>query len=341
MQVSGVTQDFGTLSAKSIVTGNDGRRRRIFTAPPAPPAPSTNSGTQVSILATTTGTNFDTAQSQSVEIRLCPPGVILPPADTPTPKFSFSPTAPTANQPTLFDASASCAGSSACTSTAGITNFAWNFGDGSSGSGVTPSHTFKLNGTFNVTLTVTNTGGVQASTSQAVPVGAGNGRQRTSCSRRRRRRSTRRSTSTPSQSRPAAGAQRSSATPGTSATARRRPASRRLTPSHRPARFNVTLTVTDEVGQAATSPGRASGRRRRGRRLTSDATFTFSPTSPVVGHTVFFNTSGSTAPDGHTSTTATPGHFGDGSSYPRLRPTRALGEPPNPTPTRGHLTRCS
>src|ERR1019366_5533504 len=174
MQVGGVTQDFGTLSAKSIVTGTDGKANSVYTAPPSSPAGSSGSGTPVSIRATTTGTDAQTAQSQSVTIRLVPPGVILPPAVTPTAKFSFSPTTPSAKQQTLFDASASCAGSSACTSTAGITNFVWNFGDGTFGSGVQPSHTFQLNGTFNVTLTVTNTGGVQASTTTAVLVGAGN-----------------------------------------------------------------------------------------------------------------------------------------------------------------------
>ena len=37
--VEGVTQDFGTLSAKTVVTGDDGRARVIYTAPARPRSP--------------------------------------------------------------------------------------------------------------------------------------------------------------------------------------------------------------------------------------------------------------------------------------------------------------
>src|SRR5438034_8082839 len=90
MQVDGVVQDFGTLSARTVVTDSNGRASAIYTAPPAPPASLGGSGTLVQIIATITGTNFIAAQSQNVEIRLVPPGVILPPAGTPTANFTFS-----------------------------------------------------------------------------------------------------------------------------------------------------------------------------------------------------------------------------------------------------------
>src|SRR5437660_496466 len=80
---------------------------------------------------------------------------------------------PVANLPVLFDASTSCAGSTACTSTAGITSFIWDFGDGTpSAGGQRVSHTFTQSGTFNVTLTVTNDRSLSASTTVAVVVGA-------------------------------------------------------------------------------------------------------------------------------------------------------------------------
>lgn len=51
-----------------------------------------------------------------------------------------------------------------------ITAYAWNFGNGTSGSGATPSATYATAGTFNVTLTVTDNGGAthQASTTVTV-----------------------------------------------------------------------------------------------------------------------------------------------------------------------------
>jgi len=164
-----VLQDFGTLSARTFQTGNDGTQTVVFTAPPAPPASSAGSGTDVTIVASGTSSPFDTAHA-STAIRLVPPGVILPPADTPTPKFTFSPTAPAALQTVIFDASSSCAGSVACGSTTGITSFAWSFGDGGTATGVTASHAFSLAGAFNVTLTVTNDRGVAASITTLVNI---------------------------------------------------------------------------------------------------------------------------------------------------------------------------
>src|SRR5262249_3557764 len=105
MSIGGVVQAFGTLSARTTVTGTDGKARTIYTGPPAPPANLGGSGTKVTIVVTATGTNFQTAQPTSVDIRLVPPGVILPPADTPTPQFSVTPTPVVAKIPARFDGS--------------------------------------------------------------------------------------------------------------------------------------------------------------------------------------------------------------------------------------------
>src|SRR6202007_557125 len=40
-----------------------------------------------------------------------------------------------------------------------ITAYAWNFGDGSSGTGAMPTHAYASAGTFTVSLTVTDTSG--------------------------------------------------------------------------------------------------------------------------------------------------------------------------------------
>ena len=51
-----------------------------------------------------------------------------------------------------------------------ITNYAWNFGDGATGSGVTVTHTYRPPGTYGVTLTVTDNGGAIGTQSNNVTV---------------------------------------------------------------------------------------------------------------------------------------------------------------------------
>ena len=184
MMVNGVPQDYGTLSARSIVTNRDGVATVIYTAPPGP----TNGvfgtcnslpGNCVTIVATATATDFASANPQQVQIRLVPTGIILPPASTPTAAFTISPTPVNFNIASTFDASTSCGGpvvSGVCTSSSAITSYTWTFGDGSSGSGKVVNHTYVAStspgNSYNVTLTVTNDRGVSSSTTQAVSVNA-------------------------------------------------------------------------------------------------------------------------------------------------------------------------
>src|SRR5438034_5763989 len=166
MQVNGVVQDFGTLSARTVVTDSNGRASAIYTAPPAPPASLGGSGTLVQIIATITGTNFIAAQSQNVEIRLVPPGVILPLVRF-VPQFTFSPLAPTQGQPVVFDASTTTDPDGA------VVSYSWDFGDGQRGSGKLANHTYSQAGAFSVTLTVADAAGRAAATTKSIPVGAG------------------------------------------------------------------------------------------------------------------------------------------------------------------------
>jgi PKD repeat protein len=178
--VGGVVQDFGTLQSRQIVTDRNGRASTVYTAPPAAPPLLGGNGTTVSILANVIGNDAVASQAHTplVDIRLVPPGVILPPADTPTALFTFGPASPTANSPVAFDGASSCPGSAAtgggcAISTSKLTTWAWTFGDGGTGSGAVLTHAFNKPGTFNVTLTVTNDRELSASTTKQITVAAG------------------------------------------------------------------------------------------------------------------------------------------------------------------------
>ncbi|MDH3974847.1 MAG: PKD domain-containing protein [Deltaproteobacteria bacterium] len=53
-----------------------------------------------------------------------------------------------------------------------VSSYAWDFGDGSTGMGPTPSHSYQAEGTYNVTLTVTDDGGLTGSAVTTATIGA-------------------------------------------------------------------------------------------------------------------------------------------------------------------------
>ena len=188
--VNGQAADYGTLSSRNVVTGSDGRATAVYTAPPAPATGSSAgscsgntletplAGRCVEVMATSVGSDYYASQGRSVLIHLIPVGVILPAGSTPLASFAMTPATPTANDAVQFDAAKSCGGSvdsgGNCPASAPvIASYAWNFGDGSSGSGRTTSHVYSKQQTYLVTLTVTNDAGVSASSTQSLTVGAG------------------------------------------------------------------------------------------------------------------------------------------------------------------------
>ena len=78
--------------------------------------------------------------------------------------FSASASTVSAGSPVSFNASASTEPGGS------VSSFSWNFGDGATGSGITPSHVYSTDGTYTVTLTVTGDSGNTDTTSNTVTV---------------------------------------------------------------------------------------------------------------------------------------------------------------------------
>jgi PKD repeat protein len=308
--VGGVHTDFGSLSARSVVTGADGRATLVYTAPASPAGPSVDANTTVNIVATPIGTDFANEVSRLVTIRLLPIGVVVP-LDGLQPAFTFSPSSPTDHQPVFFDATTSRAPANNP-----ITAYSWNFGDGSTSSGVTSTHTFNSPGTFVVTLTVTDQFNRTASTSQVIDVGGGpapvaNFTTSPATPRVGEFVNFNASASVPATGRTIRtytwdfgdGAQKTTTTPTTTHD------------YETVGTFTVTLTVTDDAGR--------TGIATAGVTIASDnptAAFTFTQIPPTSAHTVSFDSSGSSAISGRTITSYF-WNFGDGTTSTAASPT--------------------
>lgn len=162
----GVVTDFGTLSTRIIENNTNGEAEFTYTAP------TFVSGTipSLSIGVTPSGESIgnDAAAQvrRMVSIRLVPPGVI---GIAPTANFTFTPESPLAFSNVLFDGATSVAGIGAT-----ITNYRWDFGDGSTGNGISTTHQYSAVGTYRVTLTVTDSNGLSTTSApQLVTVTAG------------------------------------------------------------------------------------------------------------------------------------------------------------------------
>jgi PKD repeat protein len=299
--VNGVHTDFGALSARSVVTDANGRATLVYTAPGAPAGPSVDTNTTVNIVATPLGTDYANEMPRTVTIRLLPTGVVVPP-DGLQPRFTFTPASPLDHQPVLFDASTSTSNPSNP-----IASVTWDFGDGSSGSGVQATHTFNTPGTYFVKLTIGDAVGRTASTSQQIDVGAGAGPA---------------VSFTTSPSDPRVGEvvnfNASTTVPAPGRTIRsyawdfgdgEQKTTTTSTTTHdyqRVGSFTVTLTVTDDAGRTASGSVSIT--------IAADtptAAFTWAQAVPSSTHTIIFDASSSSAISGRTITSYS-WNFGDG-----------------------------
>jgi PKD repeat protein len=296
--VFGVIVDFGQLSARTIVTGQDGRATLSYTAPPAP-RESVDSGMIATIRVTPSGGNYANAVGRDVDIRLVPPGIIMPPTRM-VAEFSFSPTSPREAENVLFDGSATQDPDRV------VISYTWSFGDGRTGSGRTVTHSFARAGNYPVTLTVSDGFGRASSATKPVQIGAGMNPTAAFAF----------SPTTPgvnetvffnaSGSIAAAGRQIVSYTWtfGDGGTGSGLLTSRRYGAA---GSYNVVLTVTDDAGRSDTAVQTVTvGAGQR-----PAAEFVFSPTNPGVNQWVNFDATPSMPPPGR-AITAYEWNFGDG-----------------------------
>jgi chitodextrinase len=164
--VNGERVDFGSLSARNLVTDANGRATLVFTAPASPSGPGVDLGTTVQIVVTPVGTDFGNSQPRLATIRLVPPGIVVPP-DGLRPDFRFEPASPTDHQDVFFESTSTAPANNP------IASHTWDFGDGRTGSGPQVTHEYTVPGLYNVTLTITDFVGRSAQTSKRITVVAG------------------------------------------------------------------------------------------------------------------------------------------------------------------------
>jgi PKD repeat protein/glucose/arabinose dehydrogenase len=89
--------------------------------------------------------------------------------ESPTASFTTSPSSVSPGDSVTFDASDSADPDGS------ISSYEWDFGDGSTATGQTVSHTYDSTGDYTVTLTVTDDGGATATATTTITVGDGDG----------------------------------------------------------------------------------------------------------------------------------------------------------------------
>lgn len=234
-------------------------------------------------------------------------------------RFTFSPTNPTINVDVSFNASAS---------TVSNGTYAWDFGDGQTGSGVTTTYRYQRGGTFTVTLVVTSDSRQTSTASRTInvsttlpPTAANFNFSPTAPAINQDVVFT--ATGTPVPGGPGLPTPRPGEPAGATygwdfgdgTTGNGRSVTHLYT---RGGTFAVTLRVTSEAGLTA----------QTSRQITisttlpaGSANFVFSPTDPHTGDTVFFNGSSSTV-----SNATYAWDFGDGTRGSGVNPVHSYGQ---------------
>jgi PKD repeat protein len=147
------------LSSNEVTTAADGHAVFTVTAPP-----STMPGDNLRVSLTPVGSNFDNTAARTVALVLMPSN-----PSAPNGTISYTPTSPALNENVGFDASGSTDEGALCYD---VCTYAWDFGDGSTASGRTATHSYSASGPRSVTLTTHDAAGAVAVTTRTVTVAA-------------------------------------------------------------------------------------------------------------------------------------------------------------------------
>ena len=166
--LDGIAQDYGTLSTKNPTSNG---QPLIYTAPPPPALATAQTASTVTIAVTPSSNgDFRSETTRYVDIHLVPVGVIQPSNPNLQAAFTVTPTNPKLMDTVSLDASSTTNNGTPCRQ---LCTYAWNFGDGTTGSGMNVTHEFRTAGNVIVTLTVTDSRGATAIATQTVTVAPG------------------------------------------------------------------------------------------------------------------------------------------------------------------------
>ena len=168
IRVGGAITDFGRLSAKNVVTDTSGRAAVTYTAPDSVGGVTTD--VVVQIVVTPAESDYASATTRVVNIRVVPVGSVGPPASSLKPAFDVP--SPTVGNTTTFSASVTDANGN--DASAQVTSYSWDFGDGGAATGQNVTHTYNNVATVNASLTIVDTLGRTQRVTHAVSVGQGN-----------------------------------------------------------------------------------------------------------------------------------------------------------------------
>lgn len=146
------------ISTTELVTGSNGTSSFVVTAPPR-----TSPGDTITVSLVPIAGDALNSVARLVTVRVTPSN-----PNAPVPSFVYSPAAPVAGDAVTFDGNGSTDEGAACPTC----TYTWDFGDGSSGTGIVTAHTFTSAGNKLVTLTVADVIGATATTTRTVAVAA-------------------------------------------------------------------------------------------------------------------------------------------------------------------------